>query len=269
MTTRAKTPLPWTVPAHLTPSWRRLPRLAWIAATGVAPDLGRAQILAVAPFIPLLLPLLTAARATGQLAAHPRALVIVAHRRHAPITLAGLCLTQIILILAITSAALVIAVPPAWWTWLNSLLFTGLVIAGLQFAVTCVPTVLVSLRSHRRPALDHTPSLAPVLIPAHAIHLTCAAAWPRRHGHGARLWNDLAAAQQPTDRPVVARAATPALARRYATATTPPGIVHDRTVVWRAPGPERARGTTEHAQYGAVHESGQRPPPVAPASADP
>jgi hypothetical protein len=216
------------LPRHLQPPWRRLPWLAWIAATGALPwNLGPGQLL-VAPVAILMLPLLAAARLTGQLAAERRALVLILHRRPAALLL---LIVTVVLFAAGTAGTVLLTL-----TWPVTT-YPLVALAGYTVGVLVVAMAAHSHRSWRaarrarpQPAVEIRMPRAPG-----TIELCCAVAWPRRRRHGGALWKDLAAIAGDLDRPGVARAATTELAAAYAAYTDPPGTVAGRVVIWATP----------------------------------
>jgi hypothetical protein len=200
--------------------------LAVVAATGLLPNHPwidrrvRLVPVLVAPSAVVLLPFLAAARASGQLAAGPRAVVLVLHRRHGVAAIAGPYLALVAGLLSAAQTGLPAAIP---------LPVAVLVLAG------CVQSGAVGAASawFRRRARGPAPrSKTPV--PTGTVEMTCAAAWPRHHGHATRLWDQLPAALQPMGRPVAARAATADLAQTYAriAGTYAPARVDGDVVSW-------------------------------------
>lgn len=239
--------------------------------TGLLPgSVAREQALAVVSTV-LLSPVgmivfgaLVTARGTGQLAAVPRSLVIVQHRRHARLVLGAGSLAPV---------AVLIAALPILLGVDNAL--TVLVITAGYLIVVCLLLTAAQLKARRcggvealdgasrgraatadgeespdgsvdRSAEKQRDELVKIATDPRRIELTWAVSWPRGLGHSRRLWVPLEVALARTGRPVVAIAATRALAHAYARRAGGASVV-GRTVVWEpAPAGQQAAASSSH-----------------------
>ena len=194
--------------------------LAWIAATGmVRANLRTAQIITV-PLIAITLPLLVAARLSGQLAAQTRgtrggSVLIVLHQRWARTRLLVVALLLVAVFIVLLAALLAVA------PWAGNVMLVLIFDVGVVL-LAGVPSLVHRWWTRRAIA---------AAVPAEAIELTLAVSWPRGHGYGRTLWQQLAASRPP-GRPIVVRAASADLAATYARITTPPGTIHGDIVIW-------------------------------------
>jgi hypothetical protein len=214
--------LVWRLPPGLEPSWGRLPRLSWVAVTGLVPEGALPFRALAAPACLFTGPLLAAARFSGQLAAlaEPEgwSVLIVLHRRRAKLLLMG-----VFLAILLVGGSLVVKI--MLWSWL--LFWAGIGLGGYLVLLWAIGALLLIAAKWRRRGGP------PVMIPSNVIELTCAASWPRQARRGSALWDKLRPALAGTGRPVVARAVTTVWAGRYASRTSPPGEVFGCIVLWR------------------------------------
>ncbi|HET9655327.1 MAG TPA: hypothetical protein VFP72_08230 [Kineosporiaceae bacterium] len=207
------------LPAELQPRWRDLPAVAWTVARAFAPRrLGAVLAVTGAPLV--FLPSLVAARACGELAASPARDAALVVQRSGP----GAPNLRRRLVTAATAVASFVVV--------GGTSAVAALTVGTAAAQAGVPAELAGLGAGVAGAVPVLLGAGSVLASAPAAargwwqerddrrsgaHLSVAvfAAWPPGQGKGTRLAEQVAAALENTDLPIVASARTPDLARVY------------------------------------------------------